>query len=165
MVLTLVDFHILEMKSISSKRLAVLDEALEWIDTPYQHQAMVKGEDGGVDCAMLIAGVALNTGLVSREGMSLVPNYPAEWHLHNNYPLLTPLLESFGCTKKSVERMHVGDILVFKLGNTESHLAILYHDNYMIHAYGGRSVNRVTMNGLTGKWLRRLTSVYKFPGL
>lgn len=153
------------MKSISSKRQLVCDVAKTWLDTPYRHQAMVKGEDGAVDCAMLVVGVALECNLITREDTALIPNYPREWHLHNDYPLLTPLLESFGCKEKGVDKLYPGDILVFKLGNTESHLGILLEDGTMIHAYGSQTVNKVAINSLSGKWLRRLTKVYKFPGL
>lgn len=54
-------------------------EALLWVDTPYHHEAAVRGLLGGVDCAMLPLCVYSTTGLIP----FLDPRpYPADWHLH-----------------------------------------------------------------------------------
>lgn len=158
------DFHILKMKLISSKRLRICKEALSWIGTPYQHQAMVKGKDGAVDCAMLIAGVALNIGLVQRDDLKDIPNYPKEWHLHQDIPMLTDIMKSFGCEKKKSLYAHPADIIVFKIGRVPSHLGIMLENNKMIHAFGGAN-KQVVVNEFGEQWKKRLVEVYRFPGL
>jgi len=150
------------MKQISSKRQDIIDNGYTWLGTPYQHQACVK--DYGVDCAMLIAGVARDSNLIKPNDFKQIPPYPSDWHLHRENPILLDVLESFGCKSKQINKKHPGDILVFKLGKTASHLGILVHDNLFIHAYGG-GVGKVAINSLTGKWENRLCGLYKFPGI
>lgn len=147
---------------LGKKRQAICDEARTWIDTPFQHQAMVK--HSGVDCAMLCAGVALNTGLITEEHLVGVPNYPREWHLHKDFPMLNMIMEWFGCQEKTSMKPYPGDILVFKFGKVPSHLGIMLDDNTMIHAYSG-SVNKVVINSIAAQWTDRLVQVYKFPGV
>ena len=60
-------------------RQQITKEARSWIGTPYQHQSRVKGV--GVDCAMFIAEVGNNLGLL--DPSKIVPNYSKQWHLHN----------------------------------------------------------------------------------
>ena len=155
-----------KQKSITSKRHAICEEANTWLDTPYQHQAMVKGLDGAVDCAMLVVGVALECGLITKEDITKVPNYSREWHMHQDIAMLTELMESFGCKKKKVTTIRPGDIVVFQLGRVASHLGIVMNRKVpcVIHAYAG-SIQKVTANQLTGKWLDRVASIYNFPGV
>lgn len=139
----------------------IVAEALEWLDTPYQHQAMVKGV--GVDCAMLICGVALNTGVIEKKDMKKVPAYTREWHLHNKEPLLEYIVDSFGCERVNIGGRRKGDILGFTFGRVTSHLGILIDPNYMIHAR--LDTGRVAINGVNGYWKRRLTAAWRFPGV
>lgn len=150
------------MIKVSTKRQSIIDEALTWIDTPYQHQARVKG--AGVDCAMLVTGVAYNIGLVTSDDLVKIPNYPRDWHLHKDEPILTKIMESFGCVEINANKAKPGDIVVFQLGRCASHLGILLQDNKVIHAFGG-SINKVIVNELSGKWKERMIQVYKFPGV
>ena len=145
---------------ISNKRQEVIKNAHNWIATPYQHQAGIRKQ--GVDCAMLIACVALESGLVTKQEFKKIPPYPSDWHLHRDNPILLDVLQSFGCKEKNKNKLYPGDILVFKLGRTASHLGIYTGENYFIHAYGG-GVGKVTKNSLTGKWEKRLFGLYKFP--
>lgn len=148
---------------ISKIRKEIIAEANEWIDTPWQHQACVKG--AGVDCAMFVAGVARNVGLVSEEEMKTIPkDYPKDWHFHQDFPLLPYIMEQLQCVEKDKKYMRPGDILVFKVGRVPSHLGILLEDNIFIHAYSGGN-KTVVMNSLSAQWIDRLEQVYKFPGI
>lgn len=155
---------IYKQKSTTSKRRAIVAEAAEWLETPYQHQAMVKHE--GVDCAMLVVGVALNCGLITKEDVKKVPNYSREWHMHQDIPLIQQIMESFGCKQKKGDTIRPGDIVIFKMGRVPSHLGIVCEEEepYIIHAYAG-SIQKVTANQLAGKWIDRVSGIYTFPGV
>ncbi len=129
--------------------------ALKWEGTPYQHQAKVKGI--GVDCAMLIVGVAEE---ISDKTIN-TPVYSPEWHLHNRQELMCEILEQFGCKEKLFESLEVGDILTFKFGRVNSHMGIYLGSNEFIHARV--DVKKVVINQLSGEWIERLGRVYKFP--
>ena len=147
---------------LSKIRKEIINEAVTWMGTPWQHQACVKNV--AVDCAMFVAGVARNIGLVTEKEMKLIPNYPKDWHFHKDFPMLPFIMEQLGCKEKDKERMRAGDILVFKIGRVPSHLGILLEDNILIHAYSGCK-SEVAMHGLSEEWLERMIQVYNFPGV
>lgn len=61
---------------MNTLREKIVQEALSWIGTPFEHEQCVKGV--GVDCAMLLADV-YNRVL----GASIVlPHYELQWNLH-----------------------------------------------------------------------------------
>ena len=139
-------------------------EAIEWTATPYQHQQMVKGLNGGVDCAMFIVGVALNVGLIDKNDLKNIPPYPREWHMHHDTPLLTDIMQSFGCINKETDDLEKGDIVVFSLRTVPCHLGIMLHDNLFVHANAGTQ-QKVVITPLERFWKKNLTQVYKFPGI
>ena len=154
------------LKLIAVTRNDIAEEAESWLKTPYLHQAMIKGKDGGVDCAMLIAGVAINLGIMDESIKKDIPAYPMDWHFHNDVPLMTDIMEIFGCKKrkiKSLASLNIGDIVTFKLGRVPSHLGIYVGDNFFIHAYGG--VKTVVKNELSAQWADRFHSAYRYPGV
>ena len=138
----------------------VIEEARTWIGTPWQHQAMVKGH--GVDCAMFIAGVGLEVGLVTEDDLNNIPAYPKDWHLHNTESMLIPILEQFEVSEIPLEEALPGDIVMFKVANCESHLGILTKQDWFIHAFTSSKVNRVVECRLDGRWTKRLSRVYRF---
>lgn len=146
---------------LAKKRLEICEEAITWMGTPWQHQACVKNV--AVDCAMFVAGVALNVGLTTKEELKKVPNYPKDWHLHKDEPILLDIMKSFGCKKKKKELLRPGDIVVFKIGRVPSHLGIMLENNIFIHALYGAGKKEVVMNSLSGKWVERFQEVYNFP--
>ena len=147
---------------LSKIRTEIIEEADGWLGTPWQHQACVKG--AGVDCAMLIAGIARNVGLITSEEMKEIPPYPKDWHFHQDFALLPFIMEKLDCKEKQKRYMRAGDILVFKIGRVPSHLGILLEDNIFMHAYSGGN-SQVVKNSLSAQWVDRLTNVYKFPGI
>ena len=67
------------MVSDAPERAAVVACARQWLRTPYHHRGRVKG--AGVDCAMLLAEVYAEAGLVAPLA---IPHYPPDWHLHRD---------------------------------------------------------------------------------
>jgi NlpC/P60 family putative phage cell wall peptidase len=142
-----------------NKRRQIVLEAKTWIGTPYHHKAKVKGT--GVDCAMLVVGIAENLGYIEK-GIE-PPVYSNEWHLHNKEEKLLQTLEAYGCTQIENDEAQYGDILTFKYGRCSSHLAILLKDNYIIHARV--DYKKVVQHELTGDSLKRWHKTYRFPGV
>lgn len=135
----------------------IVEEAISWLDTPYHHKSMVKGV--GVDCAMLIAGIATNLGIINIEDASI--DYSTQWHLHHNQEKLVEELEGFEC--EITNNLKTGDIMVFKYGRVSSHLGILINTNQIIHAR--QDIGKVVINDLNDELLERWTYTYKFPGV
>jgi len=133
----------------------VAQKALEFLGTPYHHQAKVKGL--GVDCGQLILAVAQELNLVSPT--MRVTNYSTEWHLHNTKEKMLNMLEQFNCVEKTT--LEVGDIVCFKFGRVCSHLGIYLGDGQFIHARIDQG--KVVINSLSGDWLKRQTKTYSFP--
>ena len=142
-------------------RTEIIQSAITWLDTPYHHHARLKGI--GVDCAQLVAGVAYEVDLLNDEAISLIPNYPTQWHLHNREEKLLEALESFGCTQKSKEDTLPGDIICFQFGRTTSHLGIMISDTQFIHAR--YDIKKVVINTMNDDWVSRWTYTYEFPGV
>ena len=143
-------------------RQQIIDEALTWVGTPYQHQAMCKGY--GVDCAMLAAGVSKQLGLLTVDDLKNIPPYPRDWHMHQDFPMLTDSMKAIGCIQKNIEDRLPGDIVVFKIGRVPSHLGILVTQDSMVHAYGN-SGQKVVVTPIDDAWLKRMIDVYAYPGV
>ena len=137
----------------------IIQAALTWEGTPYHHQARVKGV--GVDCAHFIAGVAIDAGLISPD-VQLPFDYSPEWNLHNTEEKLVNYLLQFGCVEKAIAEP--GDIIAFKIGKAIGHIGIMLPDGKYIHAQNQVKPERVTINTLSGAWLRRHTRTFSFPG-
>ena len=138
----------------------IVNEALTWLETPYHHKAMVKF--AGVDCAMLVAGIAYELGIISRD--LVLPDYSVQWHLHNNEEKLLDVLNSVGCKqRKDKNKAEPGDILTFQYGRVSSHLGVLINNNQIIHAR--LDIGKVVINDLDEDLLKRWTYTYKFPGV
>lgn len=136
---------------------AIIKEAREWIDTPYVHQARVKGV--GVDCGQLIAGVALGVGIAKEVN---IPGYSVEWHWHNNQEKMCEIAESLGCYQIPLEERQPGDILTFKIYKVQAHMGILVTPTRYVHAMNG-SIGKVAEVELQGRMLDRLGRAYRFP--
>lgn len=136
----------------------IVEAALGWVDTPYHHQARVKGV--GVDCAQLIAGIAEETGHIAA-GTPIPFNYSTEWHLHNREEQLLQNLEAFGCTRKEGLNPEPGDILCFQYGRAVSHLGVYVGNDMFVHA--ANNLGKVALNTLSPETLKRLKFIYIFP--
>lgn len=137
----------------------IITAAHQWVGTPYHHQACVK--QVGVDCAMLIVGIARELNLIQPD--AALPSYSVQWHLHNRDELLQQQLVDHNCALIENHLMQPGDILGFKFGRVTSHLGIMVSSTTFIHAC--REAGKVVENTLSGDWFKRWTVTYSFPGV
>ena len=120
------------------RRLAVTEEALRWLRTPYHHMARVKG--AGADCLTLLAEVYERAGVIAHVE---VPFYPPDWNLHRDaerylegvirYALEVPAWDD-------ADPPQPGDIAVFKFGRCFAHGAIVLQWPRLIHAWHNAGV-------------------------
>ena len=109
------------------QRLAVVQEALCWLGTPYHHQGRVMG--AGVDCGMLLAEVFEGAGVLPH----VIPeDYPADWHLHRDGERMKALVTEHA---RPVDAPLPGDIVLFRYGRCLSHAAIVIEWPVIIHAF------------------------------
>lgn len=136
----------------------VVETARGWRDTPYQHQASVRG--AGCDCLGLVRGVWRE--LYGAEPLSVPPYSPdwaeqtgAETLLHAAQSCLDPIAK---------EAAQAGDVLVFRMqeGSPVKHIAIMTDPAKIIHAYWGRAV---VESFLVPFWRRRWVASFSFPDM
>lgn len=121
------------------QRIAVRDQARSWVATPYAHKAAIKGV--GVDCAMILREVFADAGLIERFDPG---HYTREWYLHRDEERYLEAVERFA--GKPLREGKVidwvvegyqpltGDILVWRVGRTFAHGAIVTEWPYAVHA-------------------------------
>ena len=114
-----------------------------------------------MDCAHLIAGVAIDAGLIPAD-VQLPMDYSPEWNMHNEEQMLLSYLELFGCKEKV--KTEPGDIICFTIGKAVGHVGIMISETQYVHAQNLVAPYRVTINTLSGKWAKRHTHTYSFPG-
>lgn len=144
------------------QRDAVVAEAMTWLRTPFRHRSRVKGLGGGVDCA----GVLLET--YERAGCTphIEPEaYVMQCMLHDREERFVRVLEKFGQEIPEAEARR-GDAVVWKVGRSFSHGAILIEDwpGNVVHAVTGFGVMIAhgTKDGfLSGRKERRFFTLWK----
>lgn len=137
--------------------LQVVAEARRWLDTPFIHQARLRGV--GVDCAGLVVAVARELGI----GEYDVAGYARA-------PQGNALREALNAALVPVAFRDAapGDVLCFRMDQDPQHLAILTRTERagsMIHAYAHPLVRRVVEHGMGTFWKDRLAGCYRFPGV
>ena len=134
----------------------ILSIARDWIDTPYQHQASVKG--AGCDCLGLIRGIWRE---IYRDEPINVPAYTPDWAEALGEETL--LQASKTCLKPIAKNAaKPGDVLLFRMAPRVpcKHIAILSAPDRIIHAYWGRAV---VESYLVPYWTRRHAFSFSFP--
>lgn len=114
----------------SSKTEAVIAEALSWLDTPYHHAADVKGR--GVDCAMLLVRVFVDTGVV--EPFEPRP-YTPDWFMHRDEERFLGWITKFGDSVPEDEEIIPGDVVLYRIGRCVAHGGIVVSPGIMVHAF------------------------------
>jgi len=110
------------------QRLAVVQEALTWLPTPYLHQGRVRG--AGVDCGQFLAAVFEDTGVIQP---TKIEDYPHDWHLHRSEERYLEIVERVA---HKVDRAPLpGDIILYRFDKAMSHGAIVTKWPELIHAY------------------------------
>ena len=137
----------------------VVNEARQWIGTPYRHQCTAKGS--GTDCLGLIRGIW--RVLYGCEPLE-TPSYSMDWSEPNNEEVLMTAAEKF-LKRKPILELSNGDVLLFRMksDSVAKHLGILSSDaahQRFIHAYSGHGV---VESSLSTPWLRRIAAVFRYP--
>lgn len=114
--------------------------ARSWVGTPYHHGASLKGV--GADCARLIDGAFAEAGLIE----PMEPGfYTHDWHLHRGEEVYLGVVEKY-CRRIDVHDetsirdggtphfVQDGDILLWRVGRTFSHGAIVTQWPRIVHA-------------------------------
>lgn len=105
----------------------IIGEALSWLNTPYHHEADVKG--AGVDCAMLLVRVYHAAGLIP----AFDPRpYPADWMLHRDEERYLGWVKQYA---DQVTAPQPGDVVLYKVGRCFAHGAIVLAWPDIIHAF------------------------------
>ena len=110
------------LRTEHQQRADVVAEALSWLKTPYHHHGRIKGEQGGVDCLMLLAEVFERADLVPRVEPG---DYARDWHQHHSDELYMKGLMAYAQQLPDGQAPQVGDIVLFKFGLTYSHAGIV----------------------------------------
>lgn len=119
----------------NNQRADVIRIAREWMNTPYHPHAKVKGQ--GADCAMYPLAVYQEAGMVPSD--IVIPFYPPDWHMHRSEELYLEVVHEIcrrtGGREIPFEEAGAADFMIFKIGRTYSHGAILINWPYAIHSY------------------------------
>lgn len=137
-------------------RAAVLSCARGWIDTPYRHQASVRGV--GCDCLGLVRGIWRE---LYGEEPEAVPNYTPDWAEKSDAETLLSAAQRWLLPQNDPQ---AGDVFLFRLrpGVPCKHVGIVGPNETVIHAYWGRSV---VSSWLDPFWRRRIAFAFSFPPL
>lgn len=140
-------------------RADICDAALSWVGTPYRHGACVC--QAGVDCAMLLVGVAKTCELLPYDWRP--DAYSTQWHLHRTEPLLEQTIARMGGVLMPRMQAQAGDIALMLFGRVESHAGILMPGGRIIHAT--LESGKVIHHHFGGDWHARWTRAYAFVGV
>ena len=150
------------------QRASVVAEARLWTGTPYHHRASVRG--AGVDCALLILEAFAGAGIEERFD---VGQYNHDWHLHRGEERYLEVIERYMARIEVDEtplkfrvpplELKPADVIVFRVGRTFSHGAIVTKWPFIIHAYyPSRIVEEVDIRGTP--MAERPVRVYSYWG-
>ena len=138
---------------------SVVQEAREWIGTPYMHQASTKGV--GSDCLGLLRGVWRHLYGAEPEA---IPHYTADWsEPQGDEALWRAALRHL--MAKDLHDAGNGDVLLFRMrhGGVAKHLGLQSMTGpspRFIHAFGSHAVLE---SPLSAPWRRRIVARFRFP--
>ena len=140
-------------------RADVVAAARGWLDTPFHHQARLKGV--GVDCAGLVIGVARELGLVAPDfdvsGYARQPDGVSLIGWCDQYMARVPQ-----------DQMQPGDVIVVAFDVDPQHLGILgdyRHGGLSIIQSLGVTARRVVETRLMFSSAMRYVAAYRLPGV
>lgn len=134
----------------------IIQEAKEWVGTPYQHQASLKGI--GCDCLGLVRGIASDLGYLPPNLNKTDPETIG--YGNQPYGKLVPLFVKY-CQEIPLNALSEGHILIFKIKREPQHCAIFIGNNTIIHAL--ITVPCVVEHEMDIDWLSKITNVFRFP--
>lgn len=133
--------------------LDIVKEARTWLNTPFRHQARLKGV--GVDCLGVVIGVC--KALKLAEGYDDITNYSRR---PNSQKIQAEIIK-YGVPINLSDSMP-GDIGLFKFTKEPQHFAI-FTDIGILHAYS--DAGKCIEHGFDGIWENRLVQVYRLKEL
>ena len=134
----------------------IVAEALEWVGTPYRHQASLKGV--ACDCLGLIRGVWRSTYGLEPEEAGI---YSKDWaETSGEERLLAAARRHFRSC--AADELMPGRMVLFRWRPNvpAKHAGILVDGSAFIHAYEGSAV---MVSTLMPQWRRRIAGVFAFP--
>ncbi len=132
----------------------VVAEAMEWVGTPYRHQASLKGV--ACDCLGLVRGVWRAVYGQEPEEAGI---YSRDWaEAGGEERLLAAARRHF----EPADDFAPGRLVLFRWRAhlPAKHAGILLSDDRFIHAYEGSSV---MVSALVPQWRRRIAEIFAFP--
>jgi NlpC/P60 family putative phage cell wall peptidase len=133
-----------------NKREKFINEAREWINTPFHHQGRAKGR--GCDCLGLVLGSA------NKIGINPYNDSIAYSHRVHSLTLIDNLRKYL--TQIKLDESKPGDILLFLDGDSPVHLGIIT-DKGFIHSYA-KGPRKVVEQPLTEEWKKKIALVFQF---
>ena len=135
------------------QRATVVAQSRRWRGTPYHHRAALLGV--GVDCAQLLLQAFADAGLIAPFDPG---EYNCDWHLHRSEERYLKTIEEYATQvdpdetplsqRKPLPLIKPGNILMWRVGRTFSHSAIVTEWPFIIHAYlPSRIVEEVDVRG------------------
>lgn len=138
-----------------AQREAVIVEAHKWLGTPFHHEGRVMG--AGVDCAQYLIAVYHAVGLIP----DIQPDhYDFQWAMHRSEE---KYLEEMIKHAFEVEGPERAGVVIWKVGRTFSHAAIILDWPMVIHAAVSQGVV-VTDAGITESLIGREQKFFTFWG-
>ena len=139
-------------------RAAVLACARDWIDTPYRHQASVRG--AGADCLGLIRGIWRTLYGAEPE---TPPAYTPDWSDASGEETLHAAARRWLRPIGNAD-VQPGDVMLFRMSPSApcKHIGIFSAPHILTHAYWGRAV---VESHLVPYWRRRWVYSFTFPAL
>lgn len=123
--------HVFATEAEAVGRAAIINEGLSWVGTPFIDCADIKGPNGGVDCAMLLTRVFVDTGRLK----PFDPRpYSRQHMLHKSEELFIDWVQN-RLGGKPVDKPKGGDLMLWQFGRTFSHGAIIINNEEVVHAY------------------------------
>jgi len=147
----------------SLKRNLIVSTARGWIGTPYRHQASMRGV--GTDCLGLIRGIFIQ---VEGHAPETPPPYSPDWaEVPGASGVIVETMADAAhrhLVEMEVAEAAPGDVLLFRMSphGAAKHAAIQTPGGRMVHACSGRAVAEVHRGQW---WQRRLSFVFRFPGI
>jgi NlpC/P60 family putative phage cell wall peptidase len=136
----------------------IIKEALEWVGTPYKHQASLKGK--GSDCVGLLFGI-WKTIYGKFPDDFVIPYYTPNWAEETKDNIMVNVC------KKYLEEIPLnayipGDIMLYRMLRSApvKHCAIVVSPDSIVHAYSGHGVIKTSL--LHGR-NSQLMHVFRFP--
>jgi NlpC/P60 family putative phage cell wall peptidase len=113
---------------------AIIDEARNWLGTPYRHQG--RQRTVAVDCVGLVFGVAQAVGFGDRQFWTRVAH---GWCDYDRIPDGHTLQRAFSLflPEYPQHKAEPGDVLLIRFAGYPRHTAFLTERDTIIHAYSG----------------------------